>query len=160
MKKTCFSFILAMLLPLTCVADDTPVPEPQPPKQELKEPFNSMTPTEQTETGIKKLSTAEQEALSHWWKRKKAAPSSDVSKEVTLSEILDNGKCIVLSDGTKLYLSSSVKKKISKWKVGDKIGIGEPGHRGSLTIYHLATGRKVKVKRDQAPRHAEKSDQS
>jgi hypothetical protein len=157
MRKISLSLLLAVLLPLTGFSADVPVQKPtsEAPKQELKEPFNVMTSTEQTETGINKLSPAEQNALAQWWNRKKNAPSKDITKELTLSEITDGGKTLVLSDGAKLYLSSSVKKKIAKWNVGDKIGIGASGRKGSLTIYHMATGRKIKVKREQAPRQTE-----
>lgn len=121
------------------------------PKEELSSPFNIMTLAEQTETGIKKLSTAEQEALAKWWEKQKNHPRLNISKEETLTAMQDHGKYIVLSDGTRLSLNKSDRKKVSKWNIGDKIGIGEAGRRGALTIYHMPTGQKVKAKRDQAP---------
>ena len=123
-------------------------------KVELKGLFSTMTQEEQTVTGVTKLSSSEQEALIKWWTNQKNHPRLQISKEVTLSAIQDDGKYIVLSDGTRLSLTKSFRKKVSKWAVGDKIGIGELGRRGTLTIYHMATGRKIKAHREQAPEKA------
>lgn len=132
--------------------------QPAPPKDVPKAPFNLMTQAEQAATGIKKLTQSEQEALIKWWTEQKNHPQPHISKEVSLSAVQEEGKYLVLSDGTRLSLAKSNRKKIKKWAVGDKIGIGEPGRRGTLTIYHMATGRKVKARRDQAPeKSSEKS---
>lgn len=159
MKKRLFTTIVLSCLSVGAFCADAPEvkTEVAPQKEEaLKSPFNMMTPSEQTETGIKKLSGGEQEALANWWAKQKNHPQVKIVKEVTLSAIQDDGKYIVLSDGTRLSISKSNRKKIAKWVVGDKIGIGEPGRRGSLTLYHMATGHKVKATRDQAPEKSSK----
>lgn len=152
-----------LLISLTCFATtmygadvpqpkaETPASTAAPARYELRAPYNSMTTVEAAETGIQKLSPSEQEALSSWFCKQKHHPKLSVSKEVPLTAIQESGKYLVLGDGTRLSLSKSSRKKISKWSVGDKIGIGESGRRGSLTIYHMATGQKVKVTRDQTP---------
>lgn len=156
-----------LLIGLTCIATtvyggDTPQQKAEVPstttivKYELKAPFNSMTTAEAAETGIQKLSPSEQESLFSWFNKQKHHPKLSVSKEVSLTAIQENGKYLVLSDGTRLSLCKSSRKRISKWTVGDKIGIGESGRRGSLTIYHMATGQKVKVTRDQTPEKSSK----
>jgi hypothetical protein len=153
MKKHIFTTIILSCLSVGAYCADAPETKTESPaqKEELKSPFNVMTPSEQTETGVKKLSGSEQEALVKWWAKQKNHPQLQISKEVTLTAIQDDGKYIVLSDGTRLSVAKSTRKKIAKWVVGDKIGIGEAGRRGALTLYHMATGHKVKVKRDQAP---------
>lgn len=124
------------------------------PKEELHSPFNMMSPEEQKQTGIKKLSGSEQDALCTWMqKQKTAATHHPISKEVTITSIMDEGKRMMLSDGTAIGFSSSARKKTTHWAVGDKLGIGSNGRKGSLTLYHLASGQKVKAKRDQAPKN-------
>jgi len=119
----------------------------------LQEPFIAMTKAEQKATGIAKLNADEQVALVKWMKeyKEQPAPNSASPKEVTISEILDGGKIMVFSDGTKLTFDSSARKKLKNWAVGDKIGLGAPGRRGGLSIYHISTGIKVKGFREQAP---------
>ncbi len=118
----------------------------------LKEPFCKMTPSEQTRTGIQKLSPAEQEALAAWWcQHKTTSHQHNITKEVAITSIASDGKNMILSDGSKISFSSSMRKKVARWAVGDKLGFGDTGKRGSVTVYHMASGQKVKAKREQAP---------
>jgi hypothetical protein len=154
MKKRLFATLLLSGICVGAFCADTPeakTEQPAAPKVELKAPFNMMTPAEQTSTGINKLSGPEQEALGQWWAKQKNHPQLQIAKEVTLTAVQDDGKYIVLSDGTRLTLAKSYRKKVAKWIVGDKIGIGEAGRRGAVTLYHMPTGHKIKAKRDQAP---------
>jgi hypothetical protein len=129
------------------------------PKVQLREPFNRMTPTEVTNTGIGKLSAGEQDALATWWNQHKGlSHPHKITKEVTISSIPEEGKVIELSDGSKISFSSSNHKKVSRWAVGDVIGIGESGRRGAITLYHMSSGQKVKGKRDQAPQQKNGND--
>ena len=147
-------FITAVLcsLPVLCLFGDEPVASAEPVKVQLADPFNKMSPSEVSDTGIQKLSLAEQKALTSWWNHLKVSPHHrSVTKEVAITSISDDGKRIVLDDGSKLTLSSSTKKKVGKWAVGDTLGLGDPGKRGSVTIYHMASGQKIKAKREQAP---------
>ena len=129
------------------------------PKVELKDPFNKMTPTERLNTGIEKLSAGEQEALRSWWNQHKGSSHEHhITKEVTLTAIADEGKHIELSDGSKISFSSSCRKKVHRWAVGDAIGIGESGRRGAITLYHMPSGQKVRGKRDQAPQQKNGAD--
>ena len=124
----------------------------EPAKVQLADPFNKMTSGDLSDTGIQKLSMAEQKSLASWWNRlKTSSHHHSITKEVAIASIADGGKHIVLDDGSKLSLSSSTNKKVSCWAVGDKIGLGEPKKRGSVTVYHMASGQKVKAKREQAP---------
>ena len=156
MKKCLALFILPLCLTLPLVGDDGATPKKEEtteqPKLELKAPFTLMTPAEQAETGITKLTPAEQEALVKWWHKQRCAPDRHtITKEVTIASIQDEGKRLTFDDGTSVTLCSSYRKKTARWAVGDKIGFGEPGKRGSVSLYHMATGQKVKAKRDQAP---------
>jgi hypothetical protein len=154
-----------LLFPIYHVTgEETPVAQNKEGKTEsqssnLKEPFCRMTPAEQTSSGIQKLNLSEQEALINWWNHHK--PSShqhNITKEVTISSISNEGKNMILSDGSKISFTSSMRKKVGRWVVGDKLGLGEPGKRGSVSIYHIASGQKVKAKREQAPKHGSSSD--
>jgi hypothetical protein len=131
------------------------------PKVILKEPFSRMTPTDLVNTGIQKLSSGEQEALVKWWNQRRFSTSQHhITKEASITSIADGGKYIMLSDGTKISFSSSCRKKIGRWAVDDVIGLGEPGKRGSVTLYHMANGQKVKGKREQAPQKKDSTDKS
>lgn len=149
-------FLIAALLCLPAfsspVLGDEPVNKDESAKVQLADPFNKMNPGEISDTGIQKLSMAEQKSLASWWSRQKTASHhNSITKEVTIASIADEGKHIVLDDGSKLSFSSSARKKVGRWAVGDKLGLGQPGKRGSVTIYHMASGQKVKAKREQAP---------
>ena len=153
MKK---HFLIAALLCLPAfsspILGDEPANKDEPAKVQLADPFNKMTPGEASDTGIQKLSMAEQKSLASWWNRlKTSSHHHSITKEVTIASIADEGKHIVLDDGSKLSLASSARKKVSRWVVGDKLGLGENGKRGSVTIYHMASGQKIKAKREQAP---------
>jgi hypothetical protein len=125
----------------------------------LKEPFCRMTPSEQTSSGIQKLSAGEQDALIKWWSQHKTSSHQhNITKEVSIASIANESKNMVLSDGSKISFTSSMRKKVSRWVVGDKIGLGEAGKRGSVSIYHIASGQKVKAKREQAPKQESSSD--
>lgn len=159
MRKFLALFTL-LVSPFCCTAplvgEDAPAPKKEQqgeaPKVELKAPFHLMTPAEQTETGIKKLTPDEQNALAKWWQKQKcSADRHTITKEVSISAIQDEGKRLAFDDGTTATLSSSARKKSARWAVGDKIGYGELGKRGSITLYHMASGQKVKGKREQAP---------
>ena len=129
-------------------------------KAQLKEPFSKMTSAEMTSTGIQKLSPAEQEALAKWWcQHKSSSHQHHISKEVTITSIANEGKNMILSDGSKISFAASARKKVSRWVVGEKLGLGEPGKRGSVSIYHMASGQKVKGKREQAPQSSTSSEQ-
>jgi hypothetical protein len=131
---------------------DEPANKEETAKVQLAEPFNAMTPGDLSDTGIQKLSMAEQKSLASWWNRlKTSSHHHSITKEVTISSITDDGKHIVLDDGSKLTLTSPTHKKLGRWAVGDKLGLGEPKKRGSVTVYHMASGQKVKAKREQAP---------
>ena len=131
------------------------------PKVQLKEPFNRMTPNELSNTGIQKLSSGEQEALVKWWNfHKNPAHQHNITKEVTISTIDAEGKHLELSDGSKITFCSSVRKKVARWVVGDTLGLGEVGKRGSITLYHMASGQKVKGKREQAPQQKAEKNKS
>lgn len=126
----------------------------------LKEPFCRMTPGERMSTGIHKLTPSEQEALITWWSHQKSTSHQhSISKEVTISSISNADRSMALSDGSKISFSKSVYKKVARWVVGDTLGFGDSGKRGSVTIYHMASGQKVKAKREQAPKQAAPSDQ-
>ena len=149
-------FLIAALLCLpafsTPVFSDEPANKDESVKVQLADPFNKMTPGEVSDTGIQKLSMAEQKSLTSWWNRQKTTSHHhSITKEVTIASIADEGKHIVLDDGSKLSLSSSAKKKVSRWAVGDKLGLGEHGKRGSVNVYHMTSGQKIKAKREQAP---------
>ena len=121
-------------------------------KVQLADPFNKMTPAEASDTGIQKLSMAEQKSLASWWNRQKNSfHHHSITKEVAIATIADEGKQIILDDGSKLSFSSSARKKVGRWVVGDKLGLGEHGKRGSVNVYHMASGQKIKAKREQAP---------
>jgi hypothetical protein len=132
----------------------------EPSKVQMKEPFQRMTPGEMASTGIQKLSPTEQDALATWWNQHKTSSHQHhITKEVSITSIANEGKNVVLSDGSKISFSSSVRKKVSRWALGDKLGLGEAGKRGSVTVYHIASGQKVKAKREQAPQTPTASDQ-
>lgn len=155
MKKSLFLGSLLCLPFLSCslCADEAPTPtKEEAPKVRLAESFAKMTAGELIDTGVQKLSLAEQNALVSWWNKSKASSHHySITKEVTITSIAEEGKHIILSDGSKLSLNSSSRKKIARWSVGDTLGLGEAGKRGSLTVYHMASGQKVKAKREQAP---------
>ena len=144
--------VLCSLPALSLVGDDAPVTE-APVKVQLADPFSKMSPAELSDTGIQKLSMAEQKSLASWWNHLKVSSSHhhSITKEVAISSISDEGKHIVLDDGSKLSLDSSARKKVGRWAVGDTLGLGEPGKRGSVSVYHMASGQKIKAKREQAP---------
>jgi hypothetical protein len=154
MKKR---FLIATLLCLPVfssplLGDEAAAATEEPAKVQLADPFNKMTTGELSDTGIQKLSVAEQKSLASWWNRlKSSSHHHSITAELSISSIADEGKHIVLDDGSKLSLSSSARKKVSRWAVGDKLGLGEHGKRGSVSIYHMASGQKVKAKREQAP---------
>ncbi len=126
-------------------------------KAALRDPFSSMSGVEQSKSGIAKLTPEEQEVLAKWWYQHKASPHRQhVNKEVTITDIQDGGKRITFSDGSILSFSSSKRKKTSLWAVGDTVGVGENGKRGSVVLYHMASGTKVKGRREQSPKHADK----
>lgn len=129
-------------------------------KASLKEPFQKMTSAEISNTGIQKLTPSEQEALVKWWgQHKSSSHQHHISKEVSITSIANDGKNMILSDGSKISFSSSAHKKVSRWVVGDKLGLGDPGKRGSVAVYHMASGQKVKGKREQAPQNASSAEQ-
>ncbi len=126
----------------------------------VREPFSRMSPTELTSTGIQKLSLNEQEALVAWWgQHKNSSHQHTISKEVSISSIGADTKSMIVSDGSKISFNKSMWKKVVRWAVGDKIGFGDSGKRGSVTIYHMASGQKVKAKREQAPKQSSSPDQ-
>lgn len=137
---------------------ETSTSEPQ--KPQLKEPFSRMTPAEMASTGIQKLTSTEQEALAKWWYQHKISSHQHaIAKEVSITSIASDGKTMVLSDGSKISFGASARKKVMRWSVGDKLGLGEPGKRGAVAIYHLASGQKVNGKREQAPQNPTATEQ-
>jgi hypothetical protein len=124
----------------------------------MKDPFCTMSPEELAKTGIAKLTPDEQEALTKWWYQHKASPHKQhIVNEVTVSSIQEGGKFIALSDGETLSFSASKRKKTSLWEVGDTIGIGEGGKKGAVTLYHMASGAKVKGKRSKFSKKSDKN---
>lgn len=166
MKKYILPCIVSGLLMTTAYAEEVAskpaetTPQQEAPQkketsqQELRAPFCAMTPEDREKTGITKLTAKEQDALVNWWNLRKSIPSHAISQEFTISEIKENGKSIVLSDGSRISFASSERKKTSKWAVGDAVGTMASGRKGSLTLYHMASGQKVKGKRDQAPKNS------
>ena len=147
----------------TVVAEETAAPsketKAESPKTNLKEPFCKMTPAEQTSTGIQKLTSSEQDSLVKWWSQHKSSSHQhNITKEVTIATISGEGKNMTLSDGSRISFGSSARKKVGRWVVGDKLGLGDPGKKGSVSIYHMASGQKVKAKREQAPKQGSSSD--
>jgi hypothetical protein len=162
MKKLAMVVVLLIGSALGCTAslqaEDASTQSKSEAKMALKDPFSSMTSAELTKTGIAKLTLEEQEALTKWWYQHKASPHRQhVNKEVTVTAMRDDGKYVTFSDGSTLSFSSDKRKKTSQWAVGDTIGIGENGRKGAVTLYHMASGAKVKGKREQSPKHADKS---
>jgi hypothetical protein len=128
-------------------------------KVPLKDPFSSMSSDEQAKAGIAKLTPEEQEFLAKWWYQHKASPHRQhIHKEITITAIQDGGKLVTFSDGSTLSFSSSKCKKTSLWAVGDTVGIGGHGKKGAVILYHMASGTKVKGKREQSPKHADKKN--
>ena len=144
--------IVVCSLPVFALADDAPAVKEEPVKVQLAEPFSKMSPNELSDTGVQKLSLAEQKSLASWWNRfKTSSHHHSITKELAIASVSDEGKRFVLDDGSKLILSSSERKKVGRWSVGDILGLGEPKKRGSVNVYHMASGQKVKAKREQAP---------
>jgi hypothetical protein len=153
MKKYLLLSVVSGLCMSFAYADDAPAPQLAEQKQELRAPFHAMTTEDQEKTGIRKLTPKEQDALVSWWNLRKSIPTQDISQEFTIAEIQDGGKSITLNEGSKISFASSERKKTSKWVVGDTVGIMRTGRKGSLTLYHVASGQKVKGKREQAPQN-------
>ena len=141
--------VLSALPAFLLAVDEAPAPE-EPVKVQLAEPFSKMSPAELSDTGIQKLSVAEQKSLSAWWNRLALSSHHSISNEVSISSIADGGKHIILDDGSKLTLDSSARKSVGQWAVGDMLGLGEQGRRGAISVYHMTSGQKIKAKREQA----------
>jgi len=117
----------------------------------LAKEFELMNTQEAKTTGITKLSLHEQHQLISWWNNRKAFLNNRILQQARIIEILDEGKYVILEDDTKLYFSKDERQKTSLWQVDETIGIGIRGRRGTLTVYHIPTGRRLKARRDQSP---------
>jgi len=98
----------------------------------------------------KKVSEASQ-TTTPTQKNKKKSSSKQPSKgaeEVTLIKIENNGKSLILSNGQTVFIDEASKKKTKTWSEGDKLGFDNTSKKGSIILYHLASGTKAKAAKE------------
>ncbi len=108
-------------------------------------PFNTMSESETSSTGIEKLSKEEQEKLLSWIR------SKDMNlKEAVIGSVVaikENGKMIELSDGKTYSIGSSSNRNVcAKWANGDEIEITALGKARSYLLKNKKTQETVKAK--------------
>lgn len=113
--------------------------------------FEKMSEEEKKATGVDKLSPEEQTALESWLQaNKEASEKAPIAKETTNElEIIsiEDGSEITLSNGETYTIASSYRKKVKKWKKGDKIHLIASKKANSFKIEHVDLDQAVGVKK-------------
>jgi len=173
----CSAFLSSQEITQEIKHEPSPINETQPEKEfrhekvqekvieqkiELDDFFKTMSIKDQKETGILKLSPAEQKALVSWvTSRDIPLPTSEekttiepveiTNSELTITEISKNNQQITLSNGLQINFTTQTRKKIAKFSIGDAVRITPGGKRGVIGVTHASTGAKIKGRRNPAP---------